>query len=56
MKRILNENARASLPAVRANVKPLYYFAMDEVAGDKTGDGRGMVVARRNAVTSRMRL
>jgi predicted lipoprotein with Yx(FWY)xxD motif len=23
--------------------KPLYYFAMDKAAGDKVGDGRGMV-------------
>jgi len=23
--------------------KPLYYFAMDKAAGDKNGDGRGMV-------------
>ena len=23
--------------------KPLYYFAMDKAAGDKLGDGRGMV-------------
>src|ERR1044071_3779725 len=23
--------------------KPLYYFAMDKAAGDKAGDGRGMV-------------
>jgi predicted lipoprotein with Yx(FWY)xxD motif len=23
--------------------KPLYYFAMDKAAGDKIGDGRGMV-------------
>jgi predicted lipoprotein with Yx(FWY)xxD motif len=23
--------------------KPLYYFAMDKTAGDKAGDGRGMV-------------
>ena len=23
--------------------KPLYYFSMDKAAGDKAGDGRGMV-------------
>jgi len=23
--------------------KPLYYYAMDKAAGDKTGDGKGMV-------------
>lgn len=37
------DHQRRRHEAVGVQGKPLYYFSMDKAAGDKLGDGRGMV-------------